>query len=143
LLLEINKIISDPSTRIIIFSQWDNMLNLISRILTDNKFNNSFIKGNANFRNSSIEKFNNDTNDNKIIMLSLKNSASGTNLNKATHIFFMDPINNTLENIKNTELQAIGRGHRIGQKQSVKIIRILTKDTVEEEIYNEKYKNNT
>ena len=34
-----------------------------------------------------------DKNINQIIMLSLKNSASGTNLTEATHIMFVEPIN--------------------------------------------------
>ena len=69
-------------------------------------------------------------------MLSLKNAASGTNLVEATHIFFVEPINAPLEEIKSIESQAIARACRIGQKQKVNIIRILLENTIEQEIYN-------
>mgnify|MGYP000849516760 CR=1 FL=1 len=47
--------------------------------------------------------------DNKVIMLSLSNSASGTNLTEATHIIFVEPINSKNEEVKAVESQAIGR----------------------------------
>jgi hypothetical protein len=64
---------------------------------------------------------------------------SGTNLTEATHIFFVEPIDNTKENIIAIEGQAIGRAVRLGQKQKTEIIRILCKNTIEDEIYNAKY----
>ena len=141
LMMIINEIILIKDTRIIVFSQWDDMLNLISKTLLTNNIPNTIIKGNTNCRSSAINKFKNNSldADNKIIMLSLKNTASGTDLKNATHIFLLDPINDTSENIKLIESQAIGRAHRIGQTNNVKIIRILIKNTIEEEIYNNYY----
>ena len=133
----INKLLLDDKSRIIIFSQWDDMLSLVGKVLEENNINNSFVKGNVWTRNSAINKFKN--NDNKIIMLSLKNAASGTNLTEATHIIFIEPINAQKEEIETIEKQSIARACRIGQKQKVKIIRILVKDTIEEEIYNQFY----
>jgi SNF2 family DNA or RNA helicase len=140
----IRHITSDENNRIIVFSQWDNMLSLISKSLSENGVGNSIIKGNVWARNSAISKFKNGINnmggDNKVIMLSLSNSASGTNLTEATHIFFVEPINGTKEEYKAIEGQAIGRAVRLGQSNKVNIIRVLTKDTIEEEIYNRIYK---
>ena len=117
------------------------MLKLVSKTLNDNSISNTIIKGNTNCRSNAINKFKNSSieDTNKIIMLSLKNTASGTDLKNATHIFLIEPINDSSENIKLIESQAIGRAHRIGQKNNVKIIRILTKNTIEEEIYNKYY----
>jgi len=138
------KLITEPTTRIIIFSQWDFMLLLIGRTLAENGIANCFVKGNVWSRTSAIDKFKNGKTlsgeDNKVIMLSLKNSASGTNLTEATHIFFVEPINSSKEQINVIEGQAIGRACRIGQKQKVQLYRILIKDTIEEEIYNKNYK---
>jgi SNF2 family DNA or RNA helicase len=140
----IRHITSDENNRIIVFSQWDNMLSLISKSLSENGVGNSVIKGNVWARNSAISKFkkgiNNMGGDNKVIMLSLSNSASGTNLTEATHIFFVEPINSTKEEYKAIEGQAIGRAVRLGQSNKVNIIRVLTKNTIEEEIYNRIYK---
>ena len=55
------------------------------------------------------------------------------------NIFFIEPINSSINEIKAIESQAIARCCRIGQLNKVKLIRILIKDTIEEEIYNTYY----
>ena len=142
----VRTLISDDRNRIIIFSQWDRMLNLIGKSLSDNGISNSFVKGNVWSRNSAISKFklgkDSSGEDNKVIMLSLSNSASGTNLTEATHIIFVEPINQKNEEVKAIEGQAVGRACRLGQKNKIKVIRILTQNTIEEEIYDKIYSKN-
>jgi SNF2 family DNA or RNA helicase len=145
IIMMIRNIVLMEDSRIIIFSQWDDMLSLIGKTLSENGIANCFVKGNAFCRNSAISKFKSGKTlsgePNKIIMLSLKNSASGTNLTEATHIFFVEPINSRIEEVEAIEGQAIGRACRLGQKQKVDIYRILIKNTIEEDIYNKIYKN--
>ena len=74
-------------------------------------------------------------------MLSLEKSASGTNLTEATHIIFVEPTDHSEDEVRAIESQAIARACRIGQEKKVKVIRILTKNTIEEEIFN-KFQNN-
>jgi SNF2 family DNA or RNA helicase len=140
IIIMIKNIVTKPEARIIIFSQWDTMLSLIGKTLSENGIANCFVKGNVWSRNSAINKFKNGKTisgeDNKVIILSLKNSASGTNLTEATHIFFVEPINGSKEEINAIEGQAIGRVCRLGQKHKVEVFRILVKNTIEEEIYN-------
>jgi len=138
-------IMMNNTNRIIVFSQWDDMLTLIGKSLGENGINNVFIKGNVHCRNKAITSFKeiNQKEETRVIMLSLKNSASGTNLTEATHIFFIEPISLSRDECKMIEGQAIGRACRIGQKNIVQIIRILCKNTVEEEIYNTSYNYNT
>jgi SNF2 family DNA or RNA helicase len=128
-------------TRIIIFSQWDNMLSLIGKTLIDNDISNSFVKGNVWSRNAAIRRFKSGD-ENKVIMLSLKNAASGTNLTEATHIFFVEPINVPRNESSAIEGQAIARACRIGQKQQVLILRVLIEDTIEQDIYEKYYDSN-
>ena len=139
----VRTLVSRDDTRIIIFSQWDRMLSLIGKSLAENGIENSFVKGNIWSRNSAISKFkmgvDKSGNDNKVIMLSLKNAASGTNLTEATHIFFVEPINASKLESKSIEGQAIGRACRLGQKNKIKLIRVLTKNTIEQKIYEEIY----
>jgi SNF2 family DNA or RNA helicase len=139
----IRHLVAQHETRIIIFSQWDDMLNLIGKTLAMNEIDNCFVKGNVWSRNSAIRKFKmgKTTNgiDNKVIMLSLKNAASGTNLTEATHIFFVEPINASSDESRAIEGQAIARACRIGQKQQVILTRILIENTIEEEIYRNNY----
>lgn len=142
-ILMIKALITQEKTRIIIFSQMDCMLSLISKTLSENGIANSTVKGNVWSRNAAISKFKSGKNvsgdDNKVILLSLKNSASGTNLTEASHIFFIEPINEKKEVCKAIEGQAIARACRIGQEQKIKLYRLLVKDTVEEQIYNNVY----
>ncbi len=138
-LIQMVRTLLTQDARIIIFSQWDEMLLLIRKSLLENGVDCSFISGNVYKRNKAISKFKLGGNNNSVILLSLENSASGTNLTEASHIFFVEPIDHIKESINAIEGQAIGRAVRLGQKQVVEIIRILCKDTIEEEIYNTKY----
>jgi SWI/SNF-related matrix-associated actin-dependent regulator of chromatin subfamily A3 len=142
----VRTLIANEDNRIIIFSQWDKMLNLVGKTLSDNGVSNSFIKGNVWSRNSAISKFklgkDSTGEDNKVIMLSLSNSASGTNLTEATHIIFVEPINRNQDEVRAIESQAIGRACRLGQKNKIKVIRILTHNTIEQDIYDKIYSKN-
>ena len=139
----IRSLVAQPKSRIIVFSQWDDMLSLIGKTLSENGIENSFVKGNVWSRNSAINKFkagkNIEGEENKVIMLSLKNAASGTNLTEATHILFVEPIDASSTEARAIEGQAIGRACRIGQKTKVSVIRILIENSVEEEIYRATY----
>jgi len=143
----VRNLVSKDETRIIIFSQWERMLTLIGSSLAENGIENSFVKGNVWARNSAINKFklgvNKKGKNNKVIMLSLKNAASGTNLTEATHIFFVEPINAPLIESKSIESQAIGRACRLGQTKVIKVIRVLVRNTIEEIIYNKKHNSNS
>ena len=136
----IRSIITNPESRVIIFSQWDTMLSLISKTLSENGIANCSVKGNVWSRTAAISKFKNgktlNGEDNKVILLSLKNCASGTNLTEASHIFIVDPINEPKAVVKAIESQAIARACRIGQKQKIILYRTLIKDSIDEIIYN-------
>jgi non-specific serine/threonine protein kinase len=64
-----------------------------------------------------------------MFMLSLKSGGVGLNLTKASYIFHLDPWWNPA-----TENQATDRAHRIGQKQSVFVTKLLMHNSVEEKI---------
>lgn len=120
---------------IIIFSQWGDLLSKVGNVLNENKIKNVFCKGNCYQRDKAIRDFN--ANDSiKVIMLSSESAASGTNLTKASEIILLDPIYGDYKFRKDQERQAIGRAHRMGQQNKVKVVRFVIKDTIEEEIYN-------
>jgi len=129
------------NNNIIIFSQFDFMLKLVSDSLRENGVSNSFVKGNVFQRNKAIESFRGlrAGEKSKVIMLSLENKASGTHLVEANHIIFVDIMDMYHDKIKAIEQQAIARAYRIGQKRKVTIHRLITKNTVEETIYNKHY----
>jgi len=135
LLNYIGEVFKQDDSKIIIFSQYDNMLKLIGKVLDDFKIKNLFVKGNITSVSKKIDKFKTDPSY-RIIMLSSERCSSGSNLTEASHIIFADIINGTSEVTKDIESQAIGRAVRIGQKKPVVVKRLIMKDTVEEEIYN-------
>jgi SNF2 family DNA or RNA helicase len=132
------KLFNDSNNRIIIFSQWDRMLNLIIKTLYENEINTVSCKGNVHQRNCAIEAFKKGKKGSdivRVIMLSLENAASGINLTEATHIILIDPISGSKEEAYAIENQAIARACRLGQNKSIKIIRLIIKDTIEHELY--------
>ena len=136
-----NQILLEDNNKIIIFSEWDRLLLMIGTILKNNNIPNVFCKGNVHQRNAAIGAFRSDLskkknykNTSRVIMLSTEHAASGTNLTEATHIIFMEPHKGEYGSVKSMEDQAIGRAVRLGQKNQVNVYRLITKDTIEEDI---------
>jgi SNF2 family DNA or RNA helicase len=135
LLNYIGELFKCDDNKIIIFSQYDNMLKLIGKVLDDFKIKNLFVKGNITSVSKKIDKFKTDPSY-RIIMLSSERCSSGSNLTEASHIIFADVVNGTPEVTKDIESQAIGRAVRIGQKKPVVLKLLIMKETIEEEFYN-------
>jgi len=126
--------VRETNEHTIIFSQWDDLLKKVGRILADNGIKNVFCKGNCYQRDKAIREFNSDDKI-KVIMLSSESTASGTNLTKATRVVFLDPIYGAYDYRKGQERQAIGRAHRLGQNSVIKVVRFIIRESVEEDIY--------
>ena len=124
----------DASTqnRVIIFSQYDKMLKMIGKTLDEFGVNYVYCHGNNFVINKNIQKFKKDDSI-RVIMLSSETSNSGSNLTEANHIIFIDVLFNDTEHVKATEAQAIGRAVRLGQKLPVKVVRFITRGTIEDE----------
>lgn len=120
--------------RVIIFSQWKKMLDMIADVLRESRIEFVFCRGNVHMMSKSIQRFKTD-NKIKVILLSSENCSSGSNLTEATHIFLMDTVNASAESAKAIEEQAIARAVRLGQKYNVRVKRFIMKDTIEEEYY--------
>ena len=76
-----------------------------------------------------VEKFNNDK-EIKVFLISLKAGGTGLNLTGADIVMHYDPWWNI-----STENQATDRAYRIGQKKNVQVYKLITKDSIEEKIY--------
>jgi len=123
----------------IIFSQWDYLLKEVGKVLDQNNIKHLYCQGNVYQKDKVLKIFNNkdiQNNEYRIIMLSSDSTVSGSNLNNAEEVIFLDPIYGDKQFRINTENQAIGRVRRLGNKfKEIKVIRLLIKDTVEEEIF--------
>jgi len=120
--------------RTIIFSQYDNMLKLIGKTLAEFNIKNVYARGNVHVLNKNIDAFKRDDSI-RVIMLSSEHSNSGSNLTEASHIIMTDVLNMDKNQTQEVEKQAIGRAVRLGQKKPVKVVRLITQDTIENEYY--------
>lgn len=103
------KIISDdPVAKILIFSTWQDVLQLISNALLENEIKHCCKKDAKSFTRT-IDSFK-QTADIKVLLLPINSGSKGLNLIEATHVILVEPTLN-----KANELQAVGRVHRIGQ----------------------------
>ncbi|KAF4704120.1 hypothetical protein FOZ63_029405, partial [Perkinsus olseni] len=64
-----------------------------------------------------------------LLLISLMSGGEGLNLQAANHIFLLDPWWNPA-----VEQQATQRAHRLGQSKRVQVVKMVTKDTIEERI---------
>ncbi len=117
-----------PHHKILIFSQFVSMLDLIKKELTERHIRFSYLTGSTRNRQAVVSEFQNNE-DIKIFLISLKAGGTGLNLTQADHVYLVDPWwNPAVEN------QAIDRTHRIGQTKKVLAIRLICPGTVEEKI---------
>jgi len=115
--------------RILIFSQFTTMLDIIQEYLNSEKIEHFYLSGST----KAIErvKMANAFNDGagKVFLISLKAGGTGLNLTGADMVIHYDPWWNPA-----VEDQATDRAHRIGQKNAVQVIKLITQGTVEEKI---------
>ena len=78
-------------------------------------------------RNEAVDTFNES--NIPIFLISLKAGGTGLNLQSADIVIHFDPWWNP-----SVEAQASDRAHRIGQKNIVEVIKLISKDTVEEKV---------
>jgi SNF2 family DNA or RNA helicase len=126
----------EEGDKVILFSQWDEMLHKVGKILTEQKMNPIYCNGTVYQRKHAINSFCKNK-DVKLIMLSSRNAASGINLTIANKIILLEPIYGTKEFRYNIESQAVARADRIGQTRPIDIYRFIIKDTIEEDIIND------
>lgn len=135
----INYIKQTPNKYRIIFSQWDYLLKEVGKVLETNGIHNLYCQGNVYQKDRVLRLFNTSADSPesvKVIMLSSDSTVSGSNLNNAEEVIFLDPVYGDKQHRLNTERQAIGRVIRLGNKHKIiNVIRILIKDSIEEEIY--------
>lgn len=115
--------------RILIFSQFASMLNLIRQTLTAQGNSLFYLDGQtpAQSRVDMCRRFNEG--EVELFLISLKAGGTGLNLTGADTVILYDLWWNPA-----VEEQAIGRAHRMGQKQVVQVIRLVTEGTIEEKI---------
>lgn len=116
--------------RILVFSQFTSMLDLIEVELGKQKIESFYLAGTTKIqdRNEYVKRFNQG--EGKVFLISLKAGGTGLNLIGADTVIHYDPWWNPA-----VEDQATDRAYRIGQAKAVHVIKLITKGTIEEKIY--------
>lgn len=116
--------------KILVFSQFTAMLDILKTKLDDSKVKYYYLDGStkAEERIKLCDEFNKKKRT-KVFFISLKAGGTGLNLTSAERVIHFDPWwNPAVEN------QATDRAHRIGQQNEVDVIKVISKGTIEEKI---------
>ncbi|NLY44454.1 MAG: DEAD/DEAH box helicase family protein [Tissierella sp.] len=116
--------------RILVFSQFKSMLDIIEERLKSKGISHMYLNGSTEMalRGEMVNDFNNGKGD--IFLISLKAGGTGLNLTGADMVIHYDPWWNPA-----VEEQATDRAYRIGQENTVQVLKLITKGTIEEKIY--------
>lgn len=119
----------DSNKKVIIFSQFTSVLKNIGNKLKEDNISYLYLDGSikAKERINLVNEFNNR--DKNIFLISLKAGGVGLNLTSASVVVHFDPWWNPA-----VQDQATDRAHRLGQKNIVEVIKLISKDTIEEKI---------
>jgi len=114
--------------RVLVFSQFVEMLHLIRTALDHDGIRYEYLDGSTKDRQDRVDRFNTDETC-SAFLISLKAGGTGLNLTGADTVVHFDPWWNPA-----VEDQATDRAHRIGQMKVVTVYRLIAKGTVEEKI---------
>lgn len=113
--------------RVLVFSQFTSMLQLIEEELRTRHYDYLKLTGQTQNRQAMVEKF--QEGKTPVFLISLKAGGTGLNLTRADTVIHYDPWWNPA-----VEDQATDRTHRIGQENPVFVYKLISSGTVEEAI---------
>lgn len=129
--IEIVKDATEAGHKILLFSGYTSMFDIIEKELQEKSIKYFKLTGSTKVdeRIKMVDEFN-ENKDIKIFLISLRAGGTGLNLTGADMVIHYDPWWNA-----SAENQATDRAYRIGQKNNVQVYKLITKNTIEEKIY--------
>ena len=117
--------------KILLFSGYKSMFEIIEKELKNEQINYFKLTGSTKVdeRIKMVDEFNQNL-EIQVFLISLKAGGTGLNLTGADMVIHYDPWWNL-----STENQATDRAYRIGQKNNVQVYKLITKNSIEEKIY--------
>jgi SWI/SNF-related matrix-associated actin-dependent regulator 1 of chromatin subfamily A len=130
-LVELLKSYKANNDRVLIFSQFTLVLDILERVLQSVSCAFTRIDGSTsiNERQTLIDNFRDDESI-TAFLLTTKAGGTGINLMYANKVVIFDASFNPQDDV-----QAENRAHRVGQVRDVEVVRLVTRDTIEEAIY--------
>jgi SNF2 family DNA or RNA helicase len=128
LALELVRQAFEGGKKVLLFSQFTGMLDILREALDANGIGHATIEGKTKDRQAEVKRFANDPKV-SVFLLSLRAGGTGLTLVEADTVILFDPWWNPM-----VEAQAMDRAHRIGQTKTVNVYKLVTKGTVEEKV---------
>lgn len=121
---------SSPIEKTIIFVHWNKEIDSICQMLTELGQESAVISGRVSMQDrvDAIKRFNSDPTL-MFFIIQIEAGGVGLNLQAASRVYI-----NSLAWNASSELQAIARSHRIGQKNKVTVKRLVINDTIDDHI---------
>ncbi|WP_299051481.1 DEAD/DEAH box helicase [uncultured Nocardioides sp.] len=113
--------------RVLVFSSFTGFLGRARDRLAEAGLDHAYLDGATTDRAAVIEGFRNG--DAPVFLISLKAGGVGLTLTEADYVYVLDPWWNPA-----AEAQAVDRAHRIGQRSTVMVYRLVSADTIEEKV---------
>jgi SNF2 family DNA or RNA helicase len=126
-LMELLGVLKQEGRRVLVFSQFTEMLALIEKRLRDEDIGYVMLTGDTKDRRTPVKRF--QAGEVPVFLISLKAGGVGLNLTAADTVIHYDPWWNPA-----AEDQATDRAHRIGQTKKVFVHRMITLGTIEEKM---------
>ena len=126
-LMEMLTLMIEEGRRVLLFSQFTEMLALIEERIREDSIPYVMLTGDTKDRGTPVKKF--QKGDVPLFLISLKAGGVGLNLTAADTVIHYDPWWNPA-----VEDQATDRAHRIGQEKKVFVHRLVTLGTIEEKM---------
>ncbi len=118
----------DGGHRVLVFSQFVQMLHILREALRKRDIPFAYLDGATRDRMAQVDAFNNNPAI-PVFLVSLKAGGSGLNLTGANVVIHYDPWWNPA-----VEDQATDRTHRIGQMRTVYNIKLVTENSIEQKV---------
>lgn len=128
LFIELLEEARESGQKVVVFSQYLNVLDIIERYLIEHKIGYATIRGSTTNRGAQVENFNTNP-ECEVFVASLQAAGLGIDLTAASVVIHYDRWWNSAR-----EKQATDRVHRIGQTRGVQVFKLITKGTLEEHI---------
>ena len=128
-LLDVLEEVISNNNKVLVFTSFKTALNIVKNRLNERGISSYVIDGSVGSKEriDLVNKFNVD--DTNVFLIMLKSGGTGLNLTSANVVIHLDLWWNP-----QAENQATDRVHRIGQKNVVEVIKLVTKGTIEEKI---------
>lgn len=130
LFIELLHEVRDSGQKLVVFSQYLDMLDMIETYLKEHNIGYAGIRGSTRNRKAQLDTFRDDPHC-EVFLASLQAVGVGVDLVSASVVIHYDRWWNPAK-----ENQATDRVHRIGQNRGVQVFKLVTKGTIEEHIHN-------